>query len=584
MRFPALILVLLSACSVDHTGLGPDIDASVGPACTNAGDCVSDDPCAIPACNDGVCSFAGCDFGLVCDGTTCVPRSACDPGLCAADGANPARCAIGECRGDLCASVVTCTDDSLCCNEGCVDCPVDETDPCMQPACDGSSCGREPRPAGTPCNVNGNFCEGFGTCDEVGQCTVGLERCGQECDEEADACVGCLEDDDCPPIVTGNNCPAALGDECTAMVTPSRTVFTCSDDQRCEEGPTTDDPVIRCNRENGVTCADSTFPGFGPCEYGSECVLTGVARQNRSDFTCEGGREAPFVAAACTEMLVPLEERDSCDRSTDGRMCSTPPADRELGSCDWMGTCDETATRPVTTYASSCDSGACDPRGSTVAPFMQACNRDRDGNACNGGDEIGDWSECVFTNAMACAGTRTRTITRRMCGSDTCQEMTEEETEDCDRPNADMVACGVTSACMPSGGSNVCIGEQSTPICVDGACSMAVTVPCDLIGLMCAPDEDGACIPNADECMGDRTPVTHACAAGGVCEATNQTPVTCLLTGTPCGDDTICTGGTCNGGTCDADVDCDAMDACMPCMGMGSPTCSCNGANACECL
>lgn len=590
MRLPVLILVLLSACSVDHTGLGPDIDASVAP-CTSASDCDLGDPCTTYACDDGVCSATGCGFGLVCDGTSCVPRSSCDPGLCETEGRNPARCAIGECRGDLCASVVTCGEETLCCNEGCVDCPVDEADPCMQPACDGSACGKEPRPAGTPCNVNGNFCEGFGTCNDVGECNVGLEMCGRECDEEALRCVGCLEDDDCPPTVTNNNCAAELGDnDCTAQVTPSRTVFSCEDNM-CVRGATSDDPVIRCNQPNGFVCAESTSPGFGPCVYGSDCILTGVASQDRSDWFCERGNTEPFAAAGCTETLVPLEERDSCGRSTDGRTCSTPPAATTFGSCGgYMGMCDETGTQSVSTYASSCDSGSCDTQGSTVAPFMRSCSRSRDGNPCNGGDEDGDWSACMFVNATDCSGTQTRTLTRRMCGSDTCQETTETDSQTCDRPNSPLTLCGSSGTCMPGGSGNFCIGEQTTPICVNGSCDMGNTVACDLVGRDdCEAAEDGACggSGGGDVCMGERTPVTYACIAGGVCEATNLMPVSCPLTGNACGDDTMCTGGSCNVGVCERAVDCSTADACGGGSGDGGcngmQLCTCDGSNACEC-
>lgn len=518
----------------------------------------------------------------------CVPRSSCDPELCLEGGANPAQCAVGECRGELCASVSTCGEGTLCCEEGCVDCRVDESDPCMQPTCEGAGCGKEPRLEGTPCNVNGNFCDGFGFCDAVGGCTVTIQACGEECDEVTDRCVGCNEPSDCPPTIVGNNCPAAIGpNDCTATVIPTITPFSCEDNV-CTPLPDVPGDAISCNRDNGVVCRDTTFTVWEPCEYSDSCALSGIARRVRTDSACGGGRRDPFQPASCIDSDMNVVNRTRCDRlaggagGTNGTACSATPQDTFIDTCGgFMGVCGEMGTQAVTTFVSTCSGGSCDPAGGTI-PSTQTCSRDQSGESCGDDVTVGDWSECTRVNATDCTGSRTRTVTTETCLSESCQAVDVLET-DSSCSIMDGTSCGDTGTCMSTGG-NVCTGTEATPICDSGSCDMANSVACELIGIMCAPDEDGACVPNADECMGDRTPVTHACAAGGVCEATNEMSVTCLLTGTACGDDSACTGGTCNGGACDQAVDCGAMDACMPaCMGMGS-SCGCNGSNACECM
>ncbi len=84
--------------------------------------------------------------------------------------------------------VVTCCEDDSDCDDG-IFCNGVES--CSAGICE---------PGSTPCGDDGFFCNGTEACDEEGkQCTQSGNPCAPDlmCDEAADLCVGCLEDNDC---------------------------------------------------------------------------------------------------------------------------------------------------------------------------------------------------------------------------------------------------------------------------------------------------------------------------------------------------------------------------------------------------
>ncbi len=202
--------------------------------CHEAGTC---DP------STGLCSHPEAPDGTICaDGNSCTYNDACSEGACM--GAPP-MCGnfILEC-GEDCddggSGLVGCDEcDDNCmtippavCGNGILECP-EECDDGNASNCD--DCTTDCLSQVPPVCDNGNFCDGVETCDPVtGMCQLGTSPCTNpklpRCDEDVDACVECLTDDQCDDGVFCNGVETCVGNACTGGTSPCTTNQVCDED------------------------------------------------------------------------------------------------------------------------------------------------------------------------------------------------------------------------------------------------------------------------------------------------------------------------------------------------------------------
>lgn len=581
---PLLALVFcLTACSVDHTGL---LDGSA--ACLEASDCNDLDPCTTDDCVEGQCVFSPCPLGTSCVESECMANPICDQAACAEGERDEATCSVGNCEGDLCIRSVedACNEpDMLCCGGACIRCVVD--DPCMQPACVGGVCGAEPVEAGMRCSPNNEFCRGVGQCNASGSCENVEMLCEIEgpegCDEVNDLCVGCITPAGCPDSVVDVDCRDLLRNNLTSCLETANqevTEFTCTDNLCVVSNVRT--PEVQCPRDDGETCGDRENSLWSLCMYdGTPCDEQGDRTRTVTEYSCQ--------AQVCVPMTRP-----------DMEMC--PPRDQTGVSCgagvtfgDWSGCdgfspadCGQTGMEARDIRTDSCLGGSCE-RTTDSGGDTRSCSRSTDGTHCQGGTTTTRWGDCEKNNpgdVCSRAGTRTRTVTTRMCGSGMCDVSPTEESEGCTMPPTDGTSCGSVPACGLIAGNTTalmnCEGTQLVPQCVSGAC-MDVPTTCPLPeGTMCQDPVSTTCEAAGSPICSDGTQVqtSYMCNAGGTCTPNAQT-IVCNPDGQPCSDASTCVlDGTCTGGSCAAATLPCAM--CEPVCTMGD-SCGCDGAGLCEC-
>jgi cysteine-rich repeat protein len=184
--------------------------------------------CTLPSCGDGVE-----DDGEDCDDGNGVPGDGCS-----------ANCLIEECTTDTVAE--DCTDVGVCERADCVD----------------GSCFYNAVARGTTtpdCQSDGTFCNGAEACDGAGACESAGNPCATGsnppfCDEDLDACVDCLTDEDCDDNVFCNG------------------IEKCSAEGQCLSG----EPV-QC--EQGFVCDSETDACVSQCG-------NGICNESESIETC----------------------------------------------------------------------------------------------------------------------------------------------------------------------------------------------------------------------------------------------------------------------------------------------------------
>jgi hypothetical protein len=124
-----------------------------------------------PMGSGGCRAAADCDDGLFCNGTEACMNKVCQPGT--------APCADD---GIFCNGTESCNEATDVCQHSGNPCPVTLACDEERDACTGCLQDAE-------CN-DGQFCNGIETC-EAGTCQDGVDSCaeGVECDEDADACL-----------------------------------------------------------------------------------------------------------------------------------------------------------------------------------------------------------------------------------------------------------------------------------------------------------------------------------------------------------------------------------------------------------
>ncbi|MFW5920379.1 MAG: hypothetical protein ACOCUS_00965 [Polyangiales bacterium] len=302
------------------------------PGCETDSDC-GGGACVVAQCIDGECFEMPGAGGTETDCTDGVDND-CDGDI---------DCADDDCLGAACDDGNACTEDDVCTEEGScggsmVDC--DDGNPCTDDSCDPvEGCVSTPNSAG--CD-DGLFCNGMDSCSD-GTCSVHAgDPCtgATVCDEDMDACVGCVDDGDCPDAMVGSwgTCGGFSG-TCDETGTQSRTIteFTC-DGGECNSS--TRDETRDCSRDtDDTTCGSTTCGGWGTCgSFSGTCDEVGSQGRTCTDRRCSGG--------SCTDM----------DR-TETRTCSRADRDGvQCGSNGWIMCCDQSCidTRNNPSHCGSC--------------------------------------------------------------------------------------------------------------------------------------------------------------------------------------------------------------------------------------
>ena len=550
-----LALALVTAVGCDDPDYQEGIPCSEADTCPPGQVCDAFDrrcrvmPLPVECRQDPDCASGACDQGAgVC-------LDACRPDTCAAG-----PCETARCEGDMCVVEPLCGDGETCCGGACVAAGCDDGDPCTADSCGAQGCEHTPA-SGAACD-DGVHCNGADTCMEgVCQAHAG-DPCGSPtvCDEGAGACVGCLDDNDCPAAEDGEwGACGGFADVCDASGVASRTVtaYTCQE-RVCVSQTTTEDEA--CDRvTEGATC--------GAVMSGPWTSCSGF------EGTCDesGTRSREVITRACASEVctaVSATEEQACGRDTDGVSCDDP-VHGAWGACGgFVGECGEAGTRSraVTTFACADESCAGISESET-----EACERDTDGDAWGTGVTCGSWSACgSFSGTCDETGTRTRQCTRSECANGGCSTASFTETGNCSRDTDGNTcsnrSCGAWGTC--TGFSNTCdeTGTQSrtctTSTCSNSACTGTITdtetrgcnrntdgdtcggTSCGSWGL-CFPNQGGQCGPGTRA----RTCQTEVCESAD-CDALESSTQTQSCT-VQCSGNQYCTpwGACCHSGT-----------------------------------
>jgi hypothetical protein len=325
-----VLAVLSGGCSTSDNAdivtlddLGDDIQS-----CQEGLDCVTDNPCVVPACEEGICVFdpiegscddddpctendmctdghcvgavKHCDDGQWCNGLeTCTPETGeCGEGV-PPDMDDGLECTVDECDEDNAeithqADDALCDDDDECTVDTCGDggCTYnaytgecDDGDPCtINDACYNGSCAGEDK----VCDDD-EFCNGKESCDpDSGDCLDGespelddgLECTTDSCDEELDDVLHDPVDDACDD---GNQCTTDTCDlesGCVFENLPGACDDgdACTDDDTCVEGVCEPGEWICfeiCDNEIDDDLDELTDCEDSDCEFALNCMEDG---------------------------------------------------------------------------------------------------------------------------------------------------------------------------------------------------------------------------------------------------------------------------------------------------------------------
>jgi hypothetical protein len=327
-------LVSLSACSGDAGQTNPADVGSQVQTCQLAEDCVSESPCLVAACEDGLCVFTDAPDGSVCDdGDFCTVDDHCGAGVC--DG-TPLICDDGLfCNGlELCdpengacleGAAPAVEDGNLCTVDMCDededkvthepdDALCDDDDQCTTDVCTlAGGCSHSPYLGdcqdGDLCTENDSCVDG--TCKGTPKvCDDGVFCNGQEsCDGDSGECV----DGVAPEVDDGIDCTLDSCDEDAGEVVHEPDQTACDDENPCT--------LEVCDPETGCTYENST----SGCDDGDPCTEGDLCAEG----ACVPGQWVCFED--CTN-----GEDDDADELVD---CEDPDCAWELNCLDDGETC-----------------------------------------------------------------------------------------------------------------------------------------------------------------------------------------------------------------------------------------------------
>ncbi len=325
-----------------------------------------------------------------------------DMGRCSSD----AECDDGiECTLDACTTG-SCTHEA---NDAACPAPANE---CLRAVCVlGTGCTEESRTG--PCD-NGDFCDGTDSCVD-GSCTGSGDPCpgASTCDEDLDACTGCVGDGDCP---NGQECS---GGTCTCPTGDTELCDTAGDED--------------CN--GLADCLDSACNGASCGANGRVCIEGDCGCLGTVELCSAAGDEDCNGAANCAD--------SACEGRTcqSGRICIS-------GSCD-----------PDCVYEGpEASEGFCEDGRDNDCDGMTDCGDPECGGTCTCfGCPDGGGDACVYEGEEDTEG---------FCG--------DGRDNDCDGSvDCDDSGCDLTCECFgcADGGGDACVfegPEDTGGTCTDG--------------------------------------------------------------------------------------------------------------------
>jgi len=489
-------------------------------------ECDDGNPCTDDACVDFECQSvsitAPCDDGLFC-----TPEDSCSNGSCVGSGE--------RCPGQVC------DEDNDLCVQCLQDADCDDGNVCTDDACDGSTCSYTNNTS--PCN-DGLFCTETDVCAN-GACGGSGDPCpGQQCDEENDACVDCLDVIDCSDANT-----------CTDDACVDGTCVYTNNKDPCDDG-------LFCTAAD--QCVDGTCVGSGEpdCDDSIECTF------DFCDMATDSCAHGPVDAACndlneCTDDICtlsgcifldnssPCDDGDLCtenDVCSEGACAGTPIVCPNEGLCDPLdGICKECVVD------SNCDDG----NGCTdESCVLGTCTYTDNTNTCDDGDLCTESDVC---SAGTCSGSPVD------CGADLCDPadglckecLTAADCSDGDVCTDDLCTDGICE--NPNNASSCDDGDLCTEndTCSGGVCA-GTPVNC---GIQQCDPADGLCkdcLIDAD--CDDANVCTDDACVTGVCQNTDNTEF--CDDGDLCTENDTCSGGVCTGTlvTCPEGLSCDPAD------------------------
>lgn len=317
-------------------------------------DCDDGVDCTIDEFIDGACVSTPDDAACPDDGQFCNGSEFCDAALGCSSTGSP------------CPGGAPCDEATDSCGECVTDGDCDDGIACTVDSCVAGNCVNDADDA--LCADDGLFCTGEETCDPVAGCVSTGSPCaaGQTCDEESEACIGCVDGVPC----SDDNA--------------------CTENDTCVEGICVGDPIENCCTSS-TDCADTNDCTSDVC-FQNQCFNEEIVGCRDTDDD-----SIPDVFDACPN--TPLGETADAD----GCSCSQRDTDND-GVHDCDDVCPATSTGAITdddgcTCAQLDDDGDgvdnCDdacpdtPGGETVNETGCGCSqRDSEDDSINDCDDL----------------------------------------------------------------------------------------------------------------------------------------------------------------------------------------------------
>lgn len=329
-----------------------------------------------------------------------------------------------------------------------------------------------------------------------GPCVPGGCDDGNPCTDDVCEAMGCVFEPNreicndgrfCngPDTCSGGRCSVSSGDPCPGASTCNELLDTC-------EGCATD-----------ADCPDDLPSPWGACGFGETCASTGTRSRTITSYACAAG--------VCGGSIMP--DSGSCSRaSRDGVSCGSTSCGG-WGSCDYTGTCDESASQSRTCTDRVCAGGAC---ADSSYGESRGCSRSRAGTTCGAGSYCDRWGSCNYSGECDESASQMRTCHDFACGGGSCSDSPSSESRGCsrstedDRCGSNPTYCGRRTRCRVCRSGSCVINTPHFNAACNPSCGMAITL-CGGPGACCA--STGSCTPLGGGPFADCT----QCCEGGVC-------------------------------------------------------------------
>jgi len=307
---------------------------------------------------------------------------------------------------------------------------------CTEDRCLQGACSHTPRDAACP--GDDLFCTGVARCDPLAGCVESGDPCapgGLSCDEDADVCTGCIQDDDCDDLD-----PCTV-DFCLPGGTCERQPLRCDDqvdctDDRCVDGVCEFVPDDAQCPDDGQFCngPERCDPVSGCVSQGDPCEVEGRECQATCDPVLDACADPAGTPCGDQAEVAPCDLPDHCDGlgACDPRLAGSEVACPDLSpfdcwraGCDGQGGCAQQAGFEAPEYVCRASLGDCDP--------AETCGAAAVGGACPADQRMLDGVPCAGLDAEMCNST---------CRAGVCSEAD---------PAADGAAC--------DGGAGVCCAQ-----------------------------------------------------------------------------------------------------------------------------